>query len=369
MQKYYDVVTRSRDLLNAAQKSSANSRTVADYTKKRLVLERATQQKDDFAALITEARKTKKISSWFANRAALTFYAREELARLMKIQQEGQRALDLFQTPKTPAARGTWCKVIDEMEVWAERLQSIRDATGPAKEDRENRHSKLKDIRGLPVDWRERIVKRLGKYRLAALTSAVTGCRPDELLSDELKQGVQLSIENGKLIAHIVGSKNTAKSGQPWRQLFWSVDHSADLIQELITEVLRAGGALLVQIDSTDRFCSSLRAAGQREWPVDRFPKRKGRAITSYCFRHGLASDMKRSGLSDEEISKGLGHRVDATKSRYGLRNMGAVSGGLAPEKVEAALEVKNKAASKKSQAMTDKIKKPTAARKKIKPT
>ena len=83
----------------------------------------------------------------------------------------------------------------------------------PVKQRRPS-HSKRRDLRGLPEDWRERLVARMPKYRSAALTSAVARCRPKEL-----KKGVQLAIVGRMLIATINGAKVTEKAGQPWRRL------------------------------------------------------------------------------------------------------------------------------------------------------
>jgi hypothetical protein len=82
--------------------------------------------------------------------------------------------------------------------------------------------------------------------------------------------------------------------------------------------------------------------------------------------RHQAAADMKASDMDSGDISAALGHLSDVTKSTYGRANMSR-SSGVAPAKVEAALKVKKKAASKASKTMTDKIKNSGATQKKSK--
>jgi integrase len=187
---------------------------------------------------------------------------------------------------------------------------------------------------GLPPNWRELVVARMPAYRSAALTAAVTGCRPAELVG-----GVQLRIEGGILVALVHGAKvDVARGkGQEWRRLVWPLDHPSELVQGLVGEVTRADGSLLVTIASASNFSKSMSNAAAREWP-----KRKA-TITPYCFRHQVAADMKADGRLDSgEISAALGHLSDATKSTYGHANM-CKGGSLAPARVTAAREVKVK--------------------------
>lgn len=63
---------------------------------------------------------------------------------------------------------------------------------------RSDRDTKRQDMRGLPDDWRERLIERMPNYGPATLTAAVTGCRPAELAS-----GVQLNMyESEELDIH-----------------------------------------------------------------------------------------------------------------------------------------------------------------------
>ena len=201
-------------------------------------------------------------------------------------------------------------------------------------------------MKGLPSDWREQIISRMPAYPTAALTAAVTGCRPAELV-----HGVKLSIVDGMLVAYIKGAKVDVEKGkgQEWRQLSWQADHSSTLLQDLLRQVRLTGGEQIVQIKNASNFSKSMSNAGKRIWP-----KRKA-TVTPYCMRHQVAADMKSDGgLTGAEISAALGHQSDVTKSTYGHANMGK-RGGVSPSKVIAARTVKIKALSR-------------AANKKVKP-
>jgi integrase len=202
----------------------------------------------------------------------------------------------------------------------------LRNEPGPEIEQRRPRHSKRKDLRGLPADWRERMVARLPNYRLAVLVQAVTGCRPDELVN-----GVQLEIQSGYLVATIKGSKVTAKTGQPWRRLLWQVDSESPLVRHLVAAV--QAGASMAKIENAKAYSGAVRAAGAREWP------RRKTTVTPYCFRHAAASDMKVSGIDKALISQALGHCSDVTKQYYGSYHQ-ARGGAVTPDSIEAARAV-----------------------------
>ena len=78
-------------------------------------------------------------------------------------------------------------------------------------------------------------------------------------------------------------------------------------------------------------------------------------ARTPYCMRHRAASDFRASGMRRSEVSAALGHLSDVTKSTYGSARM-SKAGGVAPAKVEAALEVKTKKPTAKAKKRTAEI-------------
>jgi integrase len=325
MQEYV-TIKQARAMLQASRAGMPSAQTVAGYeAKTRRIVDRAGQSAG-IDELIAQAKQTQSAATWFSRRAALMHSFRAAVDRLLAEQDTMQRAIKAAQSLGRPPDLVAWQKTvrkIGRMTEWHERL---RNEPGPEIEQRRPRHSKRKDLRGLPADWRERMVARLPNYRLAVLVQAVTGCRPDELVN-----GVQLEIQSGYLVATIKGSKVTAKTGQPWRRLLWQVDSESPLVRHLVAAV--QAGASMAKIENAKAYSGAVRAAGAREWP------RRKTTVTPYCFRHAAASDMKASGIDKALISQALGHCSDITKQYYGSWHQ-ARGGSVSPNLVEAARAV-----------------------------
>ncbi|MBC3477529.1 MULTISPECIES: site-specific integrase [Pseudomonas] len=203
------------------------------------------------------------------------------------------------------------------------------------------RKSKRSDLRKLPNDWREQLHKQfaLSKYELAYLVEAVSGCRPGEL-----EKGVKvICTEEGRLTIRIDnGVKVTEEKGQPWREISYRVDQSAHALVKALFEICRkpesdAGETeTVVRIEKSTNWRAALSSAGQKLWPRLAF------RICPYHLRNAAASDVKRSGLNDAEVSAALGHCVDKTASIYGQFQIGWGGDGLNPEAVRAARPVLN---------------------------
>jgi integrase len=344
-QELYGIITEARSLLKAIPQSTANEKTLADYRAKATRMRSLAKDPNDFAELVAIAQQTKKASTWYARRAPLMIMARGGLDHYLTEQDKIQRQLKAAGIPATHEAWKKWHAAVKQVDVWRNRLRLVHDARLPI-EGRSLRKGKRVDMKNLPVDWRQQLIKRMPTYYPATLVAAVTGCRPAELVN-----GVKLSIENGELVAVIEGAKNTKTTGQPWRNLYWPINTDSDLVRSLCEIVESSGGAIVVKIDSAKRFHGAVRSAGKREWP-----KRKS-DVTPYCFRHQAAADLKAEGsLSSGEISAALGHLSDVTKSTYGHANMGR-SGGVAPARVTAARAVKMKEPSENTRLKTANIK------------
>jgi len=345
MQQSFDIIKAARSLLKTIPESTANEKTKTSYVR---VMQRIFASGQTSETLIKAAADTQKISTWFARKAAIKHATRDLIERLLSQQDQIQRALR--DTAPDDPRWSEWRKSVREIGHWAALLNKINEAPAIPMEGRKNRHGKRMDMKGLPADWREQIITRMPTYAPAVLVAAITGCRPDELVT-----GVKLSIEAGQLVALIKGSKCTEKSGQPWRRMFWPLDSVSPLVQALIETVTKGKGQvneMTVRIQNARAFSGAMRAAGKRAW------RDRQAALTPYCLRHQAAADMKADGgMSSGDISAALGHCSDVTKSTYGHANMGR-SGGVAPSRVEAALAVKTKKPATNAKAMTAKIKK-----------
>ena len=340
MQEAYDIIKKARELLASIPKRELKEATKKDYVAKTKGLLSKLGTDKTHMALISEALKTTKKSSWQANRAALIFVSAARLGEFLGNQDKIQRGMKALIVAGGTPDQAAWLKVVAVVKGMSTALRAILDAKLPL-EGREDRHTKRQDMRGLPEDWRERIIARMPKYGDQALVTAVTGCRPAELVS-----GIELVIdeETGDLVAWIKGAKATEKTGQAWRRMHWAADSQSHLVRSLIDLVSKqlAGTRVRIDVDNAKAFSGAMRAAGKREWP------RRTATVTPYCMRHQAAADMKAAGtLSGGEISAALGHVSDVTKSTYGHANMGRKSGGVAPSEVAAARPVQTKAPSK----------------------
>ena len=340
MNDAYDIIKKARDLLAAIPERELKKATKLDYMSKMNRMSAANGVGQSFAMLIQEALNTTRNSTWQANRAAIIFGTVSKLRQTVNSREKMQREMKAFSAAGGKPDETEWRKDVYTIQWLIDGLQLVRDAKLPTVR-REHRHSKRQDLRGLPDDWRQRVIARMPKYYDQALVCAVTGCRPAELVS-----GIDLVIDRhtGDLIAWIKGAKETEKSGQPWRRMYWPVNSNSPLVRSLAELVAKhpAGSTVRVIVHNAKAFSGAMRAAGKREWP-----KRKS-TITPYCMRHQAAADMKAAGsMSSDGISAALGHVSDVTKSTYGHANMGRKVGRVVPSRVEAARPVQTKAPSK----------------------
>ena len=326
----YETIKAARALLQGV-KTIASEKTRANYIEKAHRLKRQAESMEgmgDFMdRLIACAKKTNKATTWFSRRAALAYSFRKLIEHMLSEQDKVQRALKAAQVSADDVAWHGWKDIVAKIGRMIERHERIQNEPAPALETRAPRHSKRKDMHGLPADWREQIVSRMSKYRIAVLIQAVTGCRPAEL-----QRGVALSIQDGVLVAEIMGVKVKGNAGQPWRRLSWPVDSDVNLVAMLVSEVRK--GLTVGTIQDEKAYAGAVRAAGMRAWP-----KRK-KSLSPYCFRHQAAADMKASGVQDGDISAALGHCSDVAKSYYGNWRMGSAR-GVAPKGVAAARPVR----------------------------
>jgi integrase len=342
MQREYEIIKQARALLQTSATNRPSERTIAGYEAKAKRLYGLVKggSEQGIEAFIVHAKQTTSAATWFSRRAALLHLFRTALAKVLAEQDQVQRSLKAAKVSPDSSQWDQWRRMVARAGIWLDWISRLQSEPGPAIEERKPRHSKRKDMRGLPDGWRERIVERLPKYRHAALTQAVTGCRPDELV-----KGVKLSIVDGQLVAEIQGSKVTEKSGQAWRRLVWPVDSESALVTMLVVEV--QNGLSIAKIEDAKAYSGAVRAAGNREWPGRR------KSVTPYCFRHAAASDMKAAGIDDASISQALGHCADVARSCYGQWQQGRAHGGVSPKIVQAQRQVRiTKSASTATRAL-----------------
>ena len=284
-----DIISKARDLLAELQKHELRESTKKDYAAKFRRLTIRIEGTRSVRAIIQEAIKTTKKSTWQANRAAIRNKIITKIAQDLAALDELQNVTEFLAVGANPPGDAERRVTITNLQKKIIFLDKLCLTKFPL-EGRAPRRSKRQDLSGLPDDWQNRIINRMKKYTDQALVTAVTGCRPTELVS-----GVQLAIDDltEELVAKVVGAKSTETTGQEWRIMRWPPDSSFALVQRLRDRIVEHHHAPNVRIttDNAKIFSGAMVAASKREWP-----SRKSRT-TPTCMRHQATSDMKASGV------------------------------------------------------------------------
>ncbi len=209
---------------------------------------------------------------------------------------------------------------------WLTQYHAVRCQGLPP--DRQKRKSKRQALRGLPRHWRESLCKRgaAGKYSVALLTAALSGCRPAELVAgvyiwrdfDETLQKEVINID-------IAGAKVKVRQGQPRRIIHFAASDNHPLIESMNQLLDQQDEPVLkAQIANAGNFTVEIRRLCKSLWPANR------QAITAYCLRHQWAADAKRTQSADS-VSRGLGHASAKTRRNYGQAQQASKAGALRP--------------------------------------
>jgi hypothetical protein len=269
-----------------------------------------------------KSRQTTKNNTWFVYKAAVLFWSnyREYVA---------ERTLNLSLVPAE-------IKLLPSS--FLNDLQQLFQAAPPIpKEIREPRHSKRKDMRGVPPNWREELWNEPGmeKFKLHYALSAVTGCRPGEF-----EKGFFVKLSKSSIEFAIIGLKVRACSGQPLRVLRYKLGGAGgQFLSEIASMVkdLPKNNQGLVKIEPLDTkaYSAAIKRASLR---MDLGGER---GLTAYNLKHAFASDLKASRKTCEEIAKALGHASEKTQSCYGQAGM-SKGGGVVPDQIYANRAVKS---------------------------
>lgn len=230
-------------------------------------------------------RDTRSSRTYYVRKAALAFYAAEQLIEAAKVNDQKRfrlavLTLEKLDTPLVGFAAieaGGVCPILN-------------------KARRKSKRASLKD---LPPDWRDQMLKGVsGLQREWLLLLAIVGLRPDEIANGVIVEPVLSGIK-----ITIQGSKLKEKLGQAVRVIYsegaWETE-------------LAAGGQRSIDAPSANAVSAYIGRRGQQIFP------RKTNRVSSYTYRHQVASDLKASGLSGTQVSAILGHAVDLTKKLYG---------------------------------------------------
>lgn len=195
---------------------------------------------------------------------------------------------------------------------------------------KETKNSNRARLTGLPDDWRTQMFYGLtlqSQYRDVVAVLSATGARPAEF-----KTGIKVCLgEDQWLHFCIKGAKcHGGKFGQLERSFSVRPDRSE--LEYLLARLSENQNQILVTADPgalSDKV---------RQLSLKVFPKLH-KNVSAYTFRHQISADLKASGFVGDEVSKALGHCVDATKSYYGSARSARSQGGF--RDVDASREVK----------------------------
>ncbi len=319
----FDTIKIARDLIKNLPSSAASPATLDGYDHEisRLMTKNHTRSPGELWSAICNTQSTR---TYYRRIAAVRYFIRSNLELALRQQDRQQR---------DQQDGDGWLATVRAIESLLELHRITEKHAGKCPiEDPARRHSKRQDLRGLPDDWREQMhdAMKMSKYKVDYLVSAVTGCRPHEL-----QHGVRVCIDHEFIAFTIEGAKVKAQQGQPERTIKYSVNSIHPLVKSLVDEMrLQQAEVAIVKVEKKENFTSALRRCGRKLWP-----RRRGE-ITPYCLRHAAASDFKHY-LPPEDVSRALGHAVDATASIYGQRQMSSSGGGLQPAAISAVRAIK----------------------------
>jgi len=255
-----------------------------------------------------KVEETQSKRTYYVRRAALIYFAAEELKEALLTKAGGKAAQAMlvlakfFTAPDTQHSptRGAGCPLASPI----------------------NRISKRRSLRGLPADWREQLIAAAinPKMSMVLLLLATTGIRPSEV-----ENGVSVDPVTGGVRVTVRGTKTDRGHGQPLRvfEVFSS-----------LAEQLGALGTQFIKVDNANQISSFAGRLGRKL-----FGQMRGCTVSAYSLRHMFASELKASQTSSLDISAILGHSVSDTKKSYGCAKQGQT--GIRAKLLHASREVK----------------------------
>lgn len=291
------------------------------------------------AAAIARKRAGKRIqarNTFYFNRAAWTWGVLREMAAIVAEVKQAEYAIDVYDgytwSPQSlERAQREWKTRFETLKQDWERFRP--DALRTNHNDPEHfgdyaqlaataggapkKRSKREDLKPLPDNWQERVVRQAGKIKskflLAICVMSLTGCRPVEVAI-----GVRVIQDSaGTLMFVVKGAKwKEGFQGQRWRKL---VVPATGLEAGLLMESLRSSddGQLFVQERSPKNLGAAVTRIAAAAFPAGVEADHPMPSVTAGMFRHQLSGDLKWEEMTREEIAAILGHAVTDTQHHY----------------------------------------------------
>jgi len=139
------------------------------------------------------------------------------------------------------------------------------------------------------------------RHSLAFSIISVFGIRPSEM-----QKGVKLTFSNGMIYALIQGAKVSKDKGHKHRAIGSAIRDGNKCDQVIIDAIYKGGGEVVATQQKKDY--DSLRKYFNNHY----------NGTSLYTYRHQLASDLKKSGVSKRQIAEIMGHRTTESQQHYG---------------------------------------------------
>jgi integrase len=160
--------------------------------------------------------------------------------------------------------------------------------------------SKRKTLRKLPPDWRAQMYAAANNDDRLRIWALACGARPEEL-----RKGVLLEAIEGRAIRLTIrGAKTSVHSGQEQRVL--TISNPDELLGEMRLE---PGLKIMIASDTGQAFQKRMTRLAT---------KLRFKEVTPYSFRHAFSADLKRSGMTTNEIARAMGHQSEKMQRNYG---------------------------------------------------
>ena len=196
--------------------------------------------------------------------------------------------------------------------LWAPKPKpdkEIRKLIGPPRADGRKKFVLKKLVQAFP-NWMSATLLQVrhGIYLDAVRVLSMIGCRPEELA-----HGVKVELNPfGHMVLTVMhGAKVTKEAGQPWRR----ITLPGTGIPWAWRARLQGGAHFVVKIASKDGLRKKLHRISEKLFP--------GMLVSAYCFRHSLATRIRGTEVSTEDLAAFLGHSVAKTQAKYGHKKSG----------------------------------------------
>lgn len=143
--------------------------------------------------------------------------------------------------------------------------------------------------------------KMYNRHALCFSIISTFGIRPAELM-----KGVKLMFKDDMIYALVQGAKVSADKGHKHRAIGSSFREDNKCDKVLIEAIFRSGGEVVVTQSKKDY--DSLR----------KYFNNHHNGTSLYTYRHQVASDLKKSGVSKRQIAEIMGHRTTDSQEHYG---------------------------------------------------